>query len=84
MYISHCSPSFAARRKVPSLFDSTCETMLTVPRRFGWQKLSEEIFSAKGLGWGSMRITRALLRGGDRLHPGGEKAHAASTPWHPL
>ena len=41
-------------------------------------------FSDARLGWHSMRIERALMRGGDRLHLGGEKAHAPSTPCHPL
>jgi hypothetical protein len=82
--ISHSSPSFATRRKLPSTLDSTCEAMQSVPSQVLCQKLSRGNFSDARLCWGLMRIARALMRGSDRLHPGGEKAHAASTPCHPL
>ena len=36
--VFHCSTSFAARTKVPSVFDSMREVMLSVARRLGCQK----------------------------------------------
>ena len=84
MHISHRSTSFAARRKVSSVLGSTGEVMQSGPSRVLCHKHFPFAFCDARLGWHSMRIERALMRGGDRLHLGGEKAHAPSTPCHPL